>query len=83
MVTDSLMAKGNPVGSKFMFGYKSINYTIVSKPAYIRLECPYCYEDIEVPFCDVDYNTDYWGDGGWCDCPKCGFEIELGNWEYD
>lgn len=59
------------------------SYTIISKPSYIRLDCPHCKEDIELPFDAVDFKTDYWGDGAWCDCPECGKEIELGDWEYD
>ena len=27
--------------------------------------------------------TDYWADGAWCDCPECGKEVELGDYEYD
>lgn len=57
---------------------RRVNYTIISKPVFIRLKCPYCHENIEFPFCD-----DYWYSGEYCDCPKCGFEIELGDWEYD
>ena len=60
-----------------------IDYVIVSKPSYIQFECPHCHEDVEVKFKDVDYNTDYWGDGAWVDCPECGEEVELGNYEYD
>ncbi len=32
---------------------------------------------------DVTYNTDYWGDGGYCTCPECEKEIELDGYEYD
>ena len=60
-----------------------INYTIVSKPVYITFECPHCKEDVEVDFSEVDFNTDYWGDGAVCDCPKCGKEVELDGYEYD
>lgn len=61
----------------------SVKYVINSKPASVGFECPYCHEDVEVAFRDVDYNTDYWGDGAWCDCPECGKEVELGDYEYD
>lgn len=61
----------------------SVDYTIVSKPAYVQFECPYCHEDIEVAFENVDYKTDYWGDGAWVDCPYCEKEVELDNYEYD
>lgn len=32
---------------------------------------------------EVDFKTDYWGDGAWCDCPECGKEVELDDYEYD
>ena len=60
-----------------------IDYVIVSKPSYIQFECPHCHKDVEVAFKDVDYNTDYWEDGAWVDCPECGEEVELGDYEYD
>lgn len=59
------------------------NYTIISKPSYITFECPFCHEEVEVNFDEVDFNTDYWGDGAWCDCPECGEEVELDDCEYD
>lgn len=59
-----------------------VYYTIISKPSYIQFTCPHCEEECEVPFDEVDYVTDYWGDGGWADCPYCGKEVELGDWEY-
>lgn len=64
-------------------GNMRIDYTIISKPAYIQFECPHCHEDVEIPFGEVDYKTDYWGDGAWCNCSKCNKEIELNNYEYD
>lgn len=60
-----------------------VNYTIISKPSYITFECPFCHEEVEVNFEEVDFNTDYWGDGAWCDCPECGEEVELDDYEYD
>lgn len=60
-----------------------VDYTIISKPVYIKFECPYCGEEIEVPFEEVDYKTDYWGDGARVDCPNCDKEVELNNYEYD
>ena len=58
-------------------------YTIISKPSYIIFDCPHCKERVEMPFENVDYNTDCWCDGAWTDCPECGEEVELGDWEYD
>ena len=60
-----------------------IDYMIVSKPSHIVFECPYCHEDVEVKFENVDYKYDYWGDGAWVDCPECGKEVELGGYEYN
>ena len=60
-----------------------IGYTIISKPHHIIFRCPHCKEDVEVMFEHVDYMTDYWGDGAWCDCPECGKEVELDDYEYD
>ena len=62
---------------------KEVSYTIVSKPDYIIFDCPHCNERVEVPFDGVDYNTDCWCDGAWTDCPECGEEVALGDWEYD
>ena len=59
-----------------------VDYTIISKPAYVQFKCPHCYANVEVPFNDVDYKTDYWGDGAWAYCPYCEEEVELDNWEY-
>ena len=61
-----------------------IDYTIVSKPYYIIFDCPYCKEeDIQVDFCNIDFKTDYWGDGAFVDCPNCGKEVELDNYDYE
>ncbi len=60
-----------------------VDYTIVSRPSYICFKCPHCHEDVQVPFGEVDYNTDCWSDGAWVDCPYCGEEVELDSWEYD
>ena len=60
-----------------------VDYIIVSKPAYIRFECPYCHELVKVLFEDADYKTDYWDDGAWVNCPYCETEVELDNYEYD
>lgn len=64
-------------------GTKEVDYTIVSKPSYITFECPYCKEKVEIPFEEVDFNTDYWGDGAVVYCPECCNEVTLGDWEYD
>lgn len=43
-----------------------INYTIVSKPAFVNFICPLCFNDVEIPFSDVDFKTGYWSDGAYC-----------------
>ena len=54
-----------------------VDYTIVSKPAYITFECPHCHENVQ-----MDFKIEYW-DSTWADCPNCGKEVELDNWKYD
>lgn len=61
----------------------AVDYTIISKPSSVVFICPCCDEEVEISFCDVDFKTDYWGDGAWADCPRCGEEIELGDYSYD
>lgn len=60
---------------------KAVDYRIISKPDYIKLECPHCKRDIKVDFKDIDFEGDNWNEGGYCDCPVCEEEIELGDWE--
>lgn len=61
-----------------------VNYTIFSKPSYIKFDCPYCgAKDVKENFLEVNYKTDYWGDGAFVDCPNCGEEVELGDYKYD
>lgn len=60
-----------------------IDYTIVSAPASVNFICPLCFNDVEVPFSDVDFKTDCWSDGAYCNCPLCGKEVELGDFDYD
>ena len=57
----------------------STNYTIVSVPKYIIFDCPHCHEENV----EVDFKDDYWYSGSFVDCPECGEEIELGDYEYD
>lgn len=37
-----------------------VNYTIISMPYYIAFECPFCHEDVEVNFEEVNFKSDYW-----------------------
>ena len=61
----------------------TIDYTIVSKPAFVNFICPHCFNSVNVPFSDVDFKTDYWGDGAYFNCPLCDKEVELGDFDYD
>lgn len=56
---------------------KPVDYMIVSTPTYIKFECPYCKEEVKIPF-----KIEYW-DSTWVDCPNCDKEVELGDYEYD
>lgn len=59
------------------------DFTILSRPCAIKLECPYCEEEIEIDWEDVNAPecwSDYWDD---IECPECGKTIKLGDWEYD
>lgn len=60
-----------------------IDYTIVSAPVSVDFMCPHCFNDVEVPFSDVDFKTDYWVDVAYCNCPLCDKEVELGDFDYD
>lgn len=60
----------------------SIDYSIISKPDYIEFICPHCKELVTTDFDNVDYDDEYWGDGGWVDCPNCDSEVRLGSFDY-
>lgn len=62
---------------------KEVSYTIISKPSEIFFTCPHCDSEIWMDFYEVDYNTDYWGDGGWVTCPECENDVALGDYEYE
>ncbi len=59
------------------------DYIIISKPVKIQFMCPHCEKDIEMPFDEVDFNTEYWGDGAWVTCPECEKDVELGRYDYN
>lgn len=63
---------------------KEINFTIVSKPDHISLTCPFCSDEIEIPFDDVPKKGDSWEFHGLTiECPNCKEEVTLGDWDYD
>lgn len=59
-----------------------VDFTIVSRPDYIVLECPHCGDEIEVEWGDVPHD-EYWDLFSDIKCPDCGETIQLGNWSYD
>jgi len=66
-----------------MKSQERIDFTIVSKPDYISLECPFCHDDIKIDWNDVDVPEDWQGDWGYVECPTCEKLISLGDWDYD
>ena len=62
---------------------KPVNFTIISKPDYIELQCPHCKQNVEIPFKNVNFYTSDWSEGGETDCPDCGLTVKLGEYEYN
>lgn len=62
---------------------KLVDFHISVKPVSIELICPYCSEELVIPWSHLSV-PDYWGDD-WGDivCPECGQEISLGDYDYD
>ena len=58
-----------------------INFTIHMKPYEISLICPHCNTDIYVNWNEVDEPESWSDDWGSINCPCCGKEISLGNWD--
>ena len=62
---------------------KRVDFTIVRYPAYIVFSCPYCGDAEKLPWDEVPEPA-YWGDEwGTVNCPECGEEIELGEYDMD
>lgn len=59
------------------------DFTIISRPVYITLTCPYCGEEIKIKWADVDVPGCWSDDWGFVDCPECKGLIELGDYTYD
>lgn len=59
--------------------------TVIQKPITVKLDCPYCDEEIEIDYsefegmvgepCDWNYSK--------FNCPKCGKEIEIDGVDWD
>ena len=62
---------------------KRADFTIVNRPDYITFTCPYCGQDQRMDWDEVT-ESEYWGDEwGTVNCPECGEEIELGEYDMD
>ena len=61
----------------------SVNFTIISEPIRIDFNCPYCKEEVQIEWDNLN-PPDYWGDK-WekVECSWCNKLIELGDYEYD
>lgn len=59
------------------------DFIIMSRPVAIHFTCPFCELECDIPWEDVQH-PEYWGDE-WEDveCPNCGSQVSLGDWEYD
>lgn len=66
---------------------EKVDVTIVQTPKYVRYECPYCGEEVEVDYDDFndDRIDDYWPDweGDTVICDECGAEFKIGSVEVD
>ena len=60
-----------------------VSWIAVSVPVTAVFRCPHCLEQVEVPFKECSFYDDNWAEGGWCICPECNENVELGDWEYD
>jgi endogenous inhibitor of DNA gyrase (YacG/DUF329 family) len=59
------------------------DFTINRKPISISFECPYCEDEVTIPWNEVNA-PDYWGDDwGYVECPYCNKEVPLGDYDMD
>lgn len=62
---------------------KPTDFHIDVKPVSITFACPHCGQTVAVPWRELAV-PEYWGDDwGYADCPDCGKEVKLGEYEYD
>ena len=64
---------------------KNVDFTIFRRPSTVKLECPFCEEEIEMDYSDFPYSDMYWGDisGEELECPNCHEYITLGDYDVD
>lgn len=57
------------------------DFFIKQRPVSIKLECPHCDFNVEIPWRDLDV-PEYWGDDwGEVECPYCEKMIQLGDYD--
>ena len=59
------------------------DFTIVSAPHKISFLCPYCNQNVEINWSNINPPESWSDDWDNVECPECGKEVELGDWEYD
>jgi len=60
----------------------TVDFYINQKPTSISFFCPYCESYEEVSWNHVTV-PEYWGDDwGWVDCPYCGRQVKLGDYDF-
>ena len=60
-----------------------VNIKGVRNTCQAVIPCPHCDTDIVLNWEDI-HVPDYWGDDwGTVECPVCGKDVELGDYEYD
>ena len=66
---------------------KTISIGVETVPKWIRFNCPYCLEDIEIDQDEFedDMPINYWRDceGNEIKCPNCNHELKIGMVDYD
>lgn len=64
---------------------EEIDFTIVTKPSHISLDCPFCGQGIEIKWDDVPNNYENWEAirGEEVECPECHEYIKLGSYDLD
>lgn len=60
---------------------ESIDFYIEQMPTNIVLDCPCCEKRISIPWWLVDVPDSWSDDWGYVECPVCGFEIKLGDYD--
>lgn len=49
----------------------------IDHPKRIRFECPFCGEDNDTPYDDVEWATGDMSEGGWVICDECREDVML------